>query len=54
MHIKRYLSFSNAVEQQNDKLQKVGYMLDKIRNSFKSEYIPHEEFSVDESMVPFK
>lgn len=54
MQIKRYLNFSNAVEQQNDKLHKVRYMLDKIRNSFKSEYIPHEEISVDESMVPFK
>ena len=33
---------------------KVRYMFDKIRNAFKSEYIPHEEISVDESMVPFK
>lgn len=34
MQIKRYLSFSKAVEQQNDNLHKVRYMLDKIRNSF--------------------
>ena len=56
MQIKRYLNFTEEgfPEQCNDKLFKVRYMLDKIRNAFKSEYIPHEEISVDESMVPFK
>lgn len=29
-------------------------MLYKIRNSFKSEYIPDEEISADESIVPLK
>ena len=38
----------------NDKLFKVRLMLDEIKKYFKSEYIPHEQMSVDETMVPFK
>ena len=33
---------------------KVRHMLDKIRKSFKSEYLPHEQMSVDETLVSFK
>ena len=29
----------------NDKIFKVRYMLEEIRKSFKSEYIPHEDES---------
>jgi len=29
-------------------------MLDNIRKAFQDEYIPHEQLSVDEGMIPFK
>ena len=55
MQIKRYLHFCREDENpRNDKLYKVRYMLTNIREKFLSEYVPHEEISIDESMVPFK
>lgn len=48
--IKRYLHFCDESEHKNnDKLYKVKCMLDRIRASFQSEYLPHEQISVDES-----
>ena len=30
------------------------YLLDHLRHAFQSEYVPHKQVTVDESMVPFK
>ena len=37
-----------------DKLHKIWYILDTVQQSFKDEYIPYKEVTVDEAMVPFK
>lgn len=53
--IKRYLHFSDDTQVNNkDKLHKVRFILDHMRNKFMSEYKPHKEVTVDESMIPFK
>lgn len=57
MQIRRYLHFSDdslPVHRPNDKLHKVRYMLDNIRQSFIDEYTPHCQIAVDEGMIPFK
>ena len=37
-----------------DKLYKIGPLLDKIVQSFKTVYTPHQNISVDESIIGFK
>ena len=34
-----------------DKLHKIRYILDTVRQRFKDEYVPHKEVTVDEAMV---
>ena len=52
--IRCYLHFSDDRCVANDKLHKVRYLLDHLRHAFQSEYVPHKQVTVDESMVPFK
>ena len=54
--IRRYLYFVDPKKDvsHGDKFHKIRYILDTVRQSFKDEYIPHKEVTVDEAMVPFK
>ena len=54
--IRRYLYFVDPCTpvDRSDKLHKVRYILDNIRDSFMKEYVPHRNVTVDEAMVPFK
>ena len=54
--IRQYLRFINPRKDVNcqDKLHKIWYILDTVRQSFKDEYVPHKEVTVDEAMVLFK
>jgi len=53
--IRRYLHFSDESQAApHDKLHKIDFILKSLRESFRSEYLPHREISVDEAMVPFK
>ena len=49
------LHFSDDRCVTTDKLhKKVRYLLDHLRHAFQSEYVPHKQVTVDESMVPLK
>ena len=49
-----YFVDPSTLVDRSGKLHKVYYILDNIRNSFKNEYVPHQNVTVDEAMVPFR
>ena len=53
---RRYLYFVDPKKDVNhgDKLHKIRYILDTVRQSFKDKYVQHKEVTVHEAMVPFK
>ena len=53
---RRYLYFVDPRLPNNagDKLHKIRYTLDKVRTSFMDKFVPYQNVTVDEAMMPFK
>ena len=58
--LSRYLHFCNeedALPQTHvnyDKLYKIRFLLKHLQQKFQAQYVPHQQVSVDECMVPFR
>lgn len=53
--ILRYLHFSNNAEgDPNDRMRKLGVVLNTIKSQFQSQFYPFENLVIDESMILFK